>query len=58
MLDELIMDETTVDWPIPDDMSDDFYNIWMNYKVQPLPVYKDNKYVDPMCINATLKCTH
>jgi hypothetical protein len=48
------MDATTANWPVPDDMKEDLEAIMGSHKVQPLPVYKDDKYVTPTEVNATL----
>jgi hypothetical protein len=50
-----IVDETTANWPIPPDMSDDMCNLMHTHMALPLPVYKGNSYIDPVRVNAAIK---
>jgi hypothetical protein len=54
-LENLIMDDTTVNWPISEDMSDEFRKIATTHQVQPLAVYKNDQYVDPVRVNGAMK---
>jgi hypothetical protein len=54
---ENIVDETTANWPIPPDMSDDddMRNLMRTHMALPLPVYKGDSYIDPARVNAAIK---
>jgi hypothetical protein len=49
------LDDITANWPVPDDMTKHYRNIMATHMAQPLPVYKDGAYVQPLHVNAALK---
>jgi hypothetical protein len=52
---ELKMDETTENWPTPEEMADDFRNTSATHRVQTLPVFHNEQFVDPVRVNSALK---
>ena len=53
--DDGLLDDLTANWPVPDDMSEDLHAFMATHHVKPLAVYNEDKYVEPLAVNASLK---
>lgn len=49
------MDEETENWPVPVELQDAFDAIKYTYRVNPLPVYRNDVFVEPLLVNKALK---
>lgn len=49
------IDEETDGWPVPVELQDAFDAIKYTYKVNPLPVYRNDVFVEPLLVNKALK---
>lgn len=49
------MDETTANWPVPDDMKDQLMSIMATHQASPIPVYNKQTYVGPTAINTAIR---
>jgi hypothetical protein len=49
------MDNTTANWPIPDDMKKEFESLSITHQVQPLAAFKNDLYIEPNDVNSAMK---
>jgi hypothetical protein len=52
---ETAVDDVTLHWPVPAEMKGELHDLMTTHVVQPLPVYKGDKYVEPLAVNTVLK---
>lgn len=49
------LDTLTMNWPVPEEMKSDLHKLMSTHCAQPLPVYKDDKYVKPDAVNDAIR---
>jgi hypothetical protein len=49
------LDETTSNWPVPDNMKDQLKLLMPTHMAQPLPVYDKDAYVEPSSVNNAIR---
>lgn len=48
------VDDLTFNWPVPNEMATDLREIMSTHCAQPLPVYKNDKYIEPTAVKAAI----
>ena len=55
VLEEHFLDEETATWPVHEDHLEALHKLMYDYRVLPLPVFKDNKFVEPIDVKHAMK---